>query len=210
MNDMTALGRTAVMDCWCILPSRRASSRYRMVCAEMAYPASNHQKFSADDEDSLRFCRHFSRSWEDRIKPNQDNQQWVSANHVLTSPELFHTQPAQKWEGRQGEIKELHWITTKEDSNCEVRERFYHNKNQIFFNKSCCYGPLLDPDKVSQLRRRSSPPSSEGDLHAWIPRPKLERYLKRFCRRTHLVGEFFLSLKPVPTPCPDQCQADGG
>lgn len=40
-------------------------------------------------------------------------------------------------------------------------------------------------------------------------RPKLERYLKRFCRRL-ICCEFFLSLKPVPTPCPDQCQADGG
>ena len=39
-------------------------------------------------------------------------------------------------------------------------------------------------------------------------RPKLERYLKRFCRRL-ICCEFFLSLKPVPTPCPDQCQADG-
>lgn len=40
-------------------------------------------------------------------------------------------------------------------------------------------------------------------------RPKLERYLKRFCRRL-ICCEFFLSLKPVPTPCPDRCQADGG
>lgn len=39
-------------------------------------------------------------------------------------------------------------------------------------------------------------------------RPKLERYLKRFCRRL-ICCEYFLSLKPVPTPCPDQCQADG-
>ena len=36
-------------------------------------------------------------------------------------------------------------------------ERFYHNKNQIFFNKSCCYGPLLDPDKVSQLPEATPP-----------------------------------------------------
>lgn len=36
-------------------------------------------------------------------------------------------------------------------------ERFYHNKNQIFFNKGCCIGPLLDPEKVSQLPDATSP-----------------------------------------------------
>ena len=36
-------------------------------------------------------------------------------------------------------------------------ERFYHNKNQIFFNKSCCFGPLLDRDKVAQLPEATPP-----------------------------------------------------
>ena len=36
-------------------------------------------------------------------------------------------------------------------------ERFYHNKNQIFFNKSCCIGPLLDPEKVAQLPDATPP-----------------------------------------------------
>ena len=40
---------------------------------------------------------------------------------------------------------------------CAGAERFYHNKNQIFFNKSCCFGPLLDPDKVSQLPEATPP-----------------------------------------------------
>ncbi|XP_022780251.1 uncharacterized protein LOC111321587 isoform X1 [Stylophora pistillata] len=128
-------------------------------------------------------------------------------------------------------------------------ERFYHNKNQIFFNKSCCYGPLLDPDKVSQLPEATPPGKVSSVIRtglemvakaAYDPekvidlmqegcgvrvvvkhkgkilkkaisrvdsRPKLERYLKRFCRRL-ICCEFFLSLKPVPTPCPDRCQAD--
>ena len=30
-------------------------------------------------------------------------------------------------------------------------ERFFHNKNQIFFNKTCCIGPLLDPEEVAKL-----------------------------------------------------------
>ncbi len=38
-------------------------------------------------------------------------------------------------------------------------------------------------------------------------RPKLERYLKRFCRRL-VCCEYFLSLTPVPSPCPDDCKAD--
>lgn len=128
-------------------------------------------------------------------------------------------------------------------------ERFYHNKNQIFFNKSCCYGPLLDPDKVSQLPEATPPGKVSSVIRTGLEmvakaafdpekvidlmqegcgvrvvvkhkgkifkkaisrvdsRPKLERYLKRFCRRL-ICCEFFLSLKPVPTPCPDQCQAD--
>lgn len=128
-------------------------------------------------------------------------------------------------------------------------ERFYHNKNQIFFNKSCCYGPLLDPDKVSQLPEATPPGKVSSVIRTGLEmvakaafdpekvidlmqegcgvrvvvkhkgkilkkaisrvdsRPKLERYLKRFCRRL-ICCEFFLSLKPVPTPCPDRCQAD--
>lgn len=128
-------------------------------------------------------------------------------------------------------------------------ERFYHNKNQIFFNKSCCFGPLLDPDKVSQLPEATPPGKVSSVIRTGLEmvakaafdpekvidlmqegcgvrvvvkhqgkilkkaisrvdsRPKLERYLKRFCRRL-ICCEFFLSLKPVPTPCPDQCQAD--
>lgn len=45
----------------------------------------------------------------------------------------------------------------KDSCFCSGSERFYHNKNQIFFNKSCCYGPLLDPDKVSQLPEATPP-----------------------------------------------------
>ena len=38
-------------------------------------------------------------------------------------------------------------------------------------------------------------------------RPKLERYLKRFCRRL-VCCEYFLNLTPVASPCPDDCKAD--
>ncbi|CAB3989515.1 MBT domain-containing 1-like isoform X1 [Paramuricea clavata] len=38
-------------------------------------------------------------------------------------------------------------------------------------------------------------------------RPKLERYLKRFCRRL-VCCEYFLSLTSVAGPCPDDCKAD--
>ncbi|XP_048575342.1 uncharacterized protein LOC116616629 isoform X2 [Nematostella vectensis] len=128
-------------------------------------------------------------------------------------------------------------------------ERFYHNKNLIFFNKSCCIGPLLDPEKVKALPDATPPgkvsmvirlglemvakaaqdPEKVMDLmqegcgvrvvvrhngkllkkaiSRVDSRPKLERYLKRFCRRL-ICCEYFLSLKPVGSPCPDQCKAD--
>ena len=36
-------------------------------------------------------------------------------------------------------------------------ERFYHNKNQIYFNKTCCCGPLLNPEEVRLLPDATEP-----------------------------------------------------
>ena len=49
-------------------------------------------------------------------------------------------------------------------------ERFYHNKNKIFFNKTCCCGPLLNPEQVKLL-----PDSTEPGKVATVIRTGLEK-----------------------------------